>query len=243
MLGIRGAENAQAPERCGQLPTANSSLFCMYLEFILKSILSFSPSAQEPEPGIPGWAPPRPRSRHVKGVKVPCPLCAEEIIAPLDHLAYQHGIDTPRNQYTTREAHIKKMRQDIVVQHLVQDGAELNRLRGEILDVEGKLKRLDASYRSGHGLPLHVVYEIHRDHPSFALNGESGQTKQALVEKLRNLRLDGLSLGRLYSNSGRGTYSEVLADLKQCLAQREWPPAAAHWDGEKYQHTGNKEDA
>lgn len=146
-------------------------------------------------------------------------LCEEEVIAPLDHLAYQHGIDTPKNRYTTRLAHIVKMHRDIVVQHLVQDGGELNRLQGEILVAEVKLGRLDSEYQSQHGLPLDVVYVTDRDHPSFAVNRE--QKKQALVIKLIKLREAGLRKGELYSGEGQGTYSQVLADLKQALAQEQ----------------------
>lgn len=163
---------------------------------------------------------------------MPCTLCGENIVGPLDHLAFTHGIDIQKNRYVTREAHIEKMGSNVLVQHLIQDGGELNRLQGEIGVVERKLKRLNVGYQSMHGLPLDVVYELDRDHPSFVMSRQSGQTKKTLVDRLVNLRKAGLKKGRLYSREGEGTYSEVLADLRGLLHHMEESLEMARWDSE-----------
>lgn len=158
----------------------------------------------------------------MKGEPVPCPLCPQKIIAPKDHLAFDHGIDTVRNRYTTRAAHINKIPQVFVVQHLIQDGAELNRLQGAIWAVEEKLKRLNKDYQSKHKLTLSKVYEVSHNHPSFTLSRQKeGQEKKDLDKKLVTLREAGLEQGKLYHGQGEGTYSEVLADLQKALEEEK----------------------
>lgn len=161
----------------------------------------------------------------MKGKPVPCALCGEKIIAPLDHLAYKHGIDTVANRYTTRAAHIKKIGGEFVVQHLIQDGAELNRLQGAIWAVEDKLKRLVKGYQSKHNLPLHIIYEVSRNHPSFVFNRQKGGLRRKdLDHKLVELRGVGLMQGELHNGQGQGTYSEVLADLQKLLKEEQRKP-------------------
>ncbi|KAG6361056.1 hypothetical protein INS49_009276 [Diaporthe citri] len=178
-------------------------------------------ASADPEGGILGWAPPRPRGKHVKGKPVACKLCGQPSVAPVDHLAYQHGIDNPANRHTLREAHVVKMHGNVVAQHLVQDAAELNDLMANILAVERKICGLNPGYQGRHGLPVIGRWETDRNHSSFNMNGKQGQTKQALVDKLVGLRMAGLRQGRLYSREGWGTYGEVLADLEGVLARME----------------------
>lgn len=121
---------------------------------------------------------------------------------------------------------------NVLVQHLIQDGGELNRLQGEIGSVERKLDRLNVGYQSMHGLPLDTVYELDRDHPSFVMSRQLGQTKKTLVDKLIDLRKAGLNKGRLYSHEGEGTYSEVLADLRGVLHRVEESLQMTRWDWE-----------
>lgn len=47
-----------------------------------------------------GGAPPPPNKKVEKGTyeKLPCSLCEELTVAPKDHLAFRHGIDTPVNR-------------------------------------------------------------------------------------------------------------------------------------------------
>lgn len=171
---------------------------------------------------------------------MPCELCGKDILGPLDHLAYNHGIDIQKNRYVTREAHIERMCSKVLVQHLIQDGGELNRLQGEIAIVERKLKRLNVGYKSMHGLPLYLVYELDRDHPSFVMSRQLGQSKKTLVDKLIDLRKAGLKKGRLYSCAGEGTYSEVLADLRGVLHRVEESLEMARWDWEGWRDAGDK---
>lgn len=135
-----------------------------------------------------------------------------------------------------------KMCTDVLIQHLIQDGGELNRLQGEIGIVERKLERLNVGYQSMHGLPLDLVYELDRAHPSFIMNPQSGQTKKALIDRLVNLRKAGLKKGRLYFRGGEGTYSEVLADLRGFLHRVEESPEMARWDWEGWRDTEDKGD-
>ncbi|KAK7697365.1 hypothetical protein SLS64_013608 [Diaporthe eres] len=193
--------------------------------------------------GIPDWAPPPPRGKHVKGQPVACQLCGRAVVAPLDHLAYQHGIDNRVNRYTLREVHIAKMNRDVVVQHLVQDGAELNQLMADILAIDRKLYSLPVGYRSRHGLPLIGRWETDCNHPSFIVDTKQGQTKQALVDKLVGLRMAGLRQGKLHSYVGFGTYSEVLANLKEVLTKVEESLAMASPDWEGWKDIEDKEDA
>lgn len=150
-----------------------------------------------------------------------CNLCGQKIIAPVDHLAYQHGIDNPINRYAPREVHIAKMHSEVVIQHLVQDAAELNKLMADILAVSRKLDDLNVGYQNRHGLLVIGHWETDRNHPSLTMNRQKGQTKQALVEKLVGLRGAGLRRGTLCTREGSGTYGEVLAELKGLLARLE----------------------
>lgn len=172
-----------------------------------------------------------------------CKLCGQMVVAPVDHLAYQHGIDNVLNRYTTREAHIVKMRSDVVVQHLIQDGAELNKLRADILAVNLKLYRLNTGYQSIHGLSLIGDWVMDRDHPSFTMNRQQGRTKQGLVEKLVGLRKAGLLQGKLYSSGGEGSHSEVLADLKEVLVKMEKSQKMADPDLEGWEIIEDNDDA
>lgn len=171
----------------------------------------------------------------MKGKPVACKLCPQAVVAPVDHLAYQHGIDNPRNRYTLREVHVVKMRRDVVVQHLIQDGAELNQLMADILAIDRKLYSLNVGYRSRHGLPLIGRWETDCNHPSFVVDRKQGQTKQALVDKLVGLRMAGSRQGKLHSSVGFGTYGEVLANLKEVLVKVEESRAMAdpNWEGWK----------
>lgn len=198
--------------------------------------------ARGPATDLNSWAPLRPRGEHIKGQPVLCTLCGKDVIGPIDHLAYKHGIDIQKNRYVTREAHIEKMCSNVLVQHLIQDGGELNRLQGEIGSVERKLDRLNVGYQSMHGLPLDIVYELDRDHTSFVMSRQLGQTKKTLVDKLIDLRKAGLKKGRLYSYEGEGTYSEVLADLRGVLHRVEESLEMTRWDWEGYRDTEDKGD-
>ncbi|KAK7705031.1 hypothetical protein SLS63_014197 [Diaporthe eres] len=154
-----------------------------------------------------------------------------------------HGIDNRVNRYTLREVHIAKMNRDVVVQHLVQDGAELNQLMADILAIDRKLYSLPVGYRSRHGLPLIGRWETDCNHPSFIVDTKQGQTKQALVDKLVGLRMAGLRQGKLHSYVGFGTYSEVLANLKEVLTKVEESLAMASPDWEGWKDIEDKEDA
>ncbi|KAH8763266.1 hypothetical protein F5883DRAFT_646423 [Diaporthe sp. PMI_573] len=115
-----------------------------------------------------------------------------------------------------RDKHIEKMGRGIQVQHLVQNAGELNSLREGIQEVERQLKRVDPSYRSRHGFPVHEREESDPDSPKFP---STGAYTKILTRMLIDLREAGKETGWLYSRVGQGTYSEVLADLKQVLAQ------------------------
>lgn len=149
---------------------------------------------------------------------IPCVLCRDPIVAPKDHLAFRHGIDTPVNRYGVRWKHIVRMEEDVLIQHLIQDGAELNQLQRDILAIESELESLVKGYESTHGLQLNYRYEDHREDGGLYFEGNIGQRKQGLATMLVDLREAGLARGI----QGWGTYEETLADFKAILrAQKE----------------------
>lgn len=173
--------------------------------------------SQDPEGGIPDWAPPPPSNIRT-GPRVACtmPDCPDSIKVPEFHIKFSHGIDTKKNRYVVRPEHIKKMGRGIMIQHLVQDAGELNSFRREIQGIELELESLDPSYRSRHCLPVHEREETDRDSDLFP---SKAPFKDTLARMLIDLREAGKQQGLLLSRDEWGTYSEVLADLKQVLAQ------------------------
>lgn len=174
-------------------------------------------ASQDPKGGIPDWAPPPPGNCR-QGPSVACtmPDCTERINVPEFHLEFVHGIDTPKNRYVVRPAHIMKMGRGIMVQHLVQDAGELNSFRAEKKEVELQLERLDPSYRSRHRLPVH---EREETNPNSSLFPSTAPFKETLTNMLIDLREAGKTKGLLRSRNEWGTYSEVLAELKEILAR------------------------
>lgn len=186
----------------------------------LNSVLVFSLFPQNSEGGIRGWAPPPPNKKDDESTykKMSCVLCRDTTVAPKDHLAFRHGIDTPVNRYGVRWKHIVRMDEDVLIQHLIKDGAELNQLQRDISAIEVELEGLVKGYESPHGLQLNYRYETDREDAGFYFEGNTGQIKQGLAKMLVDLREAGLKQG----NKGWGTYEEVLADLRAILrAQKE----------------------
>lgn len=72
------------------------------------------------------------------------------------------------------------------------------------------------------------------------MSRQLGQSKKTLVNKLIDLRNAGLKKGRLSSREGRGTYSEVLADLRGVLHRVEESLEMARWDWEGWRDAGDK---
>lgn len=174
-------------------------------------------ASQDPEGGIPDWAPALP-SNIRNGPLVACtmPNCPDSIKVPEFHLEFSHGIDTPKNRYVVRREHIQKMGRGIMIQHLVQDAGEINSFRRDIQEIELQLERLDPSYRSKHGLPVHKREETN---PKSSLFPSKAPFKETLIKMLIDLREAGKKKGLLRSRNEWGTYSEVLADLKEVLAR------------------------
>lgn len=153
------------------------------------------------------------KSRH--GPAKDCSMCDARTTALSDHMAFSHGIETERSKYATRVTHLKRMKTDILILHLIQDGAELNQLWADIQAAEDQLAEADPSYESVHSLELDVVYETNSNHASFR---DGSRTLHArLVDRLAELRADGLKKDTLFDGQPE-SYSEVLNDLNEVLA-------------------------
>lgn len=205
---LNDVAESQDPAVLSLVCTHCSNQTCLYLP---------NRASQEPEGGISDWAPPPP-SNIRNGPLVACtmPDCLDRIKVPEFHLEFSHGIDTPKNRYVVRYVHIRKMGREIMVQHLVQDAGEINSFRREIQQIELQLEGLDPSYRSKHGLPVHQREETN---PNSSLFPSKAPFKETLIKMLIDLRGAGKKKGLLRSRNEWGTYSEVLADLKEVLAR------------------------
>lgn len=129
----------------------------------------------------------------------------------IDHLSMTHGIDAPSRKRTSDVNYLRRKKEGVLIQHIVQEAAELNWLNSKIRRLECllNLSSPPIPYKSRHGLDIYTVFETD---PSLL-----PATKADLISYLQDIRITRNQVGWLYTKHDAKDIRDGIADELETL--------------------------
>ncbi|KUI65177.1 hypothetical protein VM1G_00609 [Cytospora mali] len=150
-----------------------------------------------------------------------------------DHQSVKHGMDLPKNKYTTQAKYLGRKSMSVLRHHNIEDGYDLNELKERVRHAEKELAKITPQYKSRHGLDLDTTYPTDEE----ALPEGRG----SLVQHLIDLRTDGLQKGKLLCQpEEEGNWQEVLNDLQKALKRVQNGRAVDEQESEEEEDEGEE---